>query len=62
MKLNHNGPNGRRAGALKRLQAQLLEGIKRNVPNPMGGQTNEPLNDKDITRINKEIGILRGRV
>lgn len=49
----------RRKGALERLEAQLKSGVKNTTQN--GKTVPEPLTESDITRINKEIAILKQR-
>ena len=48
--------NGRRVGALDRLEDQLEKGIKRVE------HTEVKLTDKNIKRIQKEIGILEKKI
>ena len=56
--MKHNLKN-RRKGVAKRLEAQLESGVKPVKKQP--GKT-EPLTDKDIKRINKELKILAGPI
>lgn len=57
MNSNIGGVKARREGALLRLQTQLKEGTK-----PLALGEKEPLQPKDITRIEKEITILKSRI
>jgi hypothetical protein len=52
----HRGNIARNKTVVSRLEAQLKKGTK---PSPEG---DVPLTDKDITRINKELGIVQTRL
>lgn len=52
----HKNVVARRASALKRLEAQLLAGVKRK------GEDTVPLTEKDRSRIEREIQTLTGRI
>lgn len=70
MKLHSGQINKRRAGALKRLEAQLISGVRRINPTDRKEVGLEKdltnifvaLSPVDIKRINKEISILKDRI
>lgn len=57
---SHKRPvNGRRISALRLLEAQLSSGVK---PVKKSFTETEVLTEKDITRINREISILKAKI